>query len=70
MIGKIAFAEQALNKVPAIPTNEHEFRLRNQILRDLEGLHRVKMRSDASIALLNTRIEFIKLHTNSEDNSN
>lgn len=74
MINKIAYAEQTLNKVPAIPTNEMEFRLRNQIIRDLEGLHVVKARSDASIALLNTRIQFIqdqiKLQKNNNNNSN
>ncbi len=70
MLSKIAFAEQALNKVPAIPTNEYEFRLRNQILRDLERLNKVKTRSDASIALLNSRIAFIELKINKENNSN
>jgi len=70
MIGKIAFAEQALNKVPAIPTNEMEFKLRNQIINDLEGLHKVKDRSEASIALLNSRIDFIKFKINPENNNN
>ena len=60
MISKIAYAEQILNKVPVIPTNEMEFKLRNQIIRDLEGLHIVKNRSDASITLLSARIKFIE----------
>jgi len=60
MISKIAYAEQMLNKVPAIPTNKIEFKLINQIISDLEGLHIVKDRSDARITLLNTRIKFIE----------
>jgi hypothetical protein len=70
MNGKIAFAEQALNKIPATPTNEMEFRLRNQIIRDLEDLHKVKYRSEASMALLGSRIEFIKFHIDPQNNNN
>jgi hypothetical protein len=70
MISKIAYAEEALNKVPAIPTNEMEFRLRNQIIRDLEGLHIVKNRSDASMALLTSRIQFIKDKIDMQNNNN
>jgi hypothetical protein len=70
MINKIAYAEQILNKVPAIPTNEMEFKLRNQIIRDLEGLHIVKNRSDARITLLNARIKFIEDEINLEKNNN
>ena len=60
MNGKIAFAEQALSKIPTIPTTEHEFKLRNQILRDLEGLNKVKARSEARATLLGSRIQFIQ----------
>ena len=70
MINKIAYAEQILNKVPAIPTNEMEFKLRNQIIRDLEGLHIIKNRSDASITLLNARIKFIEDEINLQKNNN
>lgn len=68
MNSQIAFAENAYNKV-AIPTTEHEFRLRNKILEDLERLHKVKNRSEASIALLGSRIAFIHAQINNQ-NSN
>lgn len=70
MNGKIAFAQEALNKVPTTPTNEQEFKLRNQIIRDLEGLHRVKDRSEASRTLLSSRIAFINSQINPIDNNN
>jgi len=35
---KTSFAQDALSKVPAIPTNEYEYRLKNTILRDLDNL--------------------------------
>lgn len=70
MINKIAYAEQVLSKIPAIPTNEMEFKLRNQIIRDLEGLHIVKNRADASITLLSTRIKFIEDQINLQKNNN
>lgn len=69
MYSQIAFAENAYNKV-AIPTNEHEYRLRNKILEDLERLRKVKVRSEASIVLLNSRIEFIHNEINSQNNNN
>jgi len=69
MIRKIAYAEQVLNKVPATPTNEMEFRLRNQIIRDLEGLQIVKTRSEASMALLGSRIQFIKEKIDLQNNN-
>jgi hypothetical protein len=70
MNAKIAFAEEALNKVPAIPTTEYEFRLRNQILRDLEGLNRVKVRSEARSTLLSSRIKFIEDTCSNNNNNN
>lgn len=70
MINKIAYAEQVLSKIPAIPTNEMEFKLRNQIIRDLESLHIVKNRADASITLLSTRIKFIEDQINLQKNNN
>jgi len=48
--------------VPTIPTTEHEFKLRNQILRDLDGLNKAKIRAEARATLLNSRIEFIQIH--------
>jgi hypothetical protein len=70
MISKIAYAEQTLNKIPAIPRNEMEFKLRNQILRDLDDLHIIKDRSDARITLLSARIKFIEDEINLQKNNN
>ena len=70
MNGKIAYAQEALNKVPTIPTTEHEFMLRNQILRDLEALNRVKIRSEAKATLLNSRIRFIEAQMKNNNNNN
>lgn len=70
MNSKIAYAEQVLNKVPVIPINEMDFKLKNQIIRDLEGLHIVKSRSDASMDLLNSRIKFIYDKIGLKDNNN
>lgn len=70
MNSKIAYAQEAFNKVPETPTNEYEFKLRNQIIKDIEGLQKVKVRSEASIALLNSRIAFIHAQINPQDNNN
>jgi hypothetical protein len=70
MSGKIAFAQEALGKVPTIPTTEYEFKLRNQISRDLDGLNRVKVRSEARATLLNSRILFIEAQIKNNNNNN
>jgi len=67
---KIAYAQGVFLKVPAIPTTEYEFKLRNQILRDLEGLNRDKVRSEAKATLLTSRIQFIELQVNNNNNNN
>lgn len=67
---KIAYAQGVLSKVPAIPTTEYEFRLKNQILRDLEGLNRDKVRSEAKATLLTSRIQFIELQMNINNSNN
>lgn len=67
---KIAYAQGVLSKVPAIPTTEYEFRLKNQILRDLEGLNRDKVRSEAKATLLTSRIQFIELQLNINNSNN
>jgi hypothetical protein len=69
MNGKIAFAQEALSKIPTTPTTENEFRLRNQILRDLEALNKVKARSEASATLLSSRILFIENTVNNNKKS-
>jgi hypothetical protein len=58
--GKLDFAKNTLEKVPTIPTTEHEFRLKNQILRDIDSLNRDKVRAEARATLLTSRIEFIE----------
>lgn len=67
MDGKIAFAQDAFSKVPTIPTNQYEFKLRNQILRDLEGLSIVRARSEAKATLLTSRLSFIEAQINKKD---
>jgi len=68
--GKIAYAQDVFTKVPATPTTEYEFRLRNQIIRDLEKLNRDKVRSEAKATLLTSRIQFIEIQINSNNNTN
>lgn len=58
--GKLDFASNALSKVPTIPTTDYEFRLKNQILRDLDSLSRDKVRTEARITLISSRIQFIE----------
>jgi len=64
---KIAYAEGVLSKIPSIPTTEHEFRLKNQILKDLDELNRNKIRAEARATLLNSRIQFIEINKNSNE---
>jgi hypothetical protein len=59
---KASFAQETLSKVPEIPTNEYEYRLKNTILRDLDNLSQAKIRAEAKVTLLNSRIEFIQIH--------
>lgn len=61
---KIAYAQGIYAKIPTIPTTEYEFKLRNQIIRDLEGLNRDKERSEAKATLLTSRIQFIEIQIN------
>lgn len=56
---KLAFSTNALAGVPAIPTTEYEFRLKNQIHRDLKEFTDTKNSAEGRTALLNSRIEFI-----------
>jgi hypothetical protein len=59
---KTSFAQDALSKVPTIPTNEYEYKLKNTILRDLDKLSKAKVRAEAKATLLNSRIEFIQIN--------
>lgn len=67
---KISYAQGVLAKVPTIPTTEYEFRLKNQILKDLEELNRNKVRAEARATLLNSRIQFIEINKDSNENNN
>lgn len=58
--GKLDFAKNTLEKMPTIPTTEYEFKLKNQILRDIDSLNRDKVRAEARATLLTSRIEFIE----------
>jgi hypothetical protein len=64
---KMAFAQNALAKIPEQPTTDYEFRLKAKIMSDLEGLHRDKIRSEAKATLLNSRIEFIQIEVNKKN---
>lgn len=66
---KIAYAQGVYTNIPTIPTTEYEFRLRNQIIRDLEGLNRDKVRSEAKATLLTSRIQFIEVQMNNNNNN-
>jgi len=65
MDDKTAYGQGVLAKVPTIPTTEREFNLKNKILNDLADLSRTKVRAEARVTLLNSRIEFIEAHRNS-----
>jgi hypothetical protein len=60
---KTSYAQETLSKVPEIPTNDYEHRLKNTILRDLHNLNMQKIRAEAKATLLNSRIEFIQINT-------
>ena len=57
---KLDYARNALSKVPAIPTTEHEFKLKNKILRDIDSLSRDKVRAQARATLISSRVEYIE----------
>lgn len=57
---KHKFAWEAFSKIPAIPTTEYEFKLKDKILRDLDKLSIDKARAEARTTLLTSRIQFIQ----------
>jgi hypothetical protein len=59
---KLAFAQNAFAKIPTIPTTEYEFKLKNKIISDLNDMQNNKVRSEARVALLNSRIQFIEVN--------
>ena len=64
---KLYYAKQAFSRVPTAPTTEHEFKLKNQILKDLEIMSKDKVRSEARATLLNSRIQFIEIQMNNNN---
>ena len=60
---KTLYAQETLSKVPEIPTNEHEHKLKSKILWDLQDLNMKRVRAEAKTTLLNSRIEFIQINT-------
>jgi hypothetical protein len=66
---KLTYAQEAYSKMPAIPTTEYEFKLKNHILNDLETMSKDKVRTEARATLLNSRIEFIEIHMNNNVNN-
>lgn len=57
---RLAYAQNALSKIPLIPITEYEFKLKNQILRDLDSLNVNKTQAEARTTLLTSRIQFIE----------
>jgi hypothetical protein len=61
MEDKERYAKEVFAKIPAIPTTEQEFRVRNGIIRDLDRFNITKTRAEARATLLNSRIQFIEI---------
>jgi hypothetical protein len=61
---KLAYAQNALQQVPTIPTTEREFKLKNVILKDINDMSKTKNNSEGRVILLNSRIEFIENNKN------
>jgi hypothetical protein len=64
---KLTYAQEYLKKVPTNPSTEHEFNLRRQILYDIETLSKEKLRSEARATILNSRIQFIEIKFNNNN---
>ncbi len=59
---KTTYAQGVLSKQPEVPTNDYQYRLRRQILTDLDSLSSQKVRAEAKATLINSRIEFIQIN--------
>jgi hypothetical protein len=57
---KVEFARNKFSTLPVVPTTEYEFKLKNQILKDLDKLGKDKVRAEARATLLFSRIQFIE----------
>jgi len=62
------YAQGVFEKIPVIPTTEQEFRIKTQILSDLDQMNQDKIRAEARVTLLNSRIQFIEIKLNSNQN--
>jgi hypothetical protein len=67
---KLVYAKEAFSRLPDIPTSENQFKLKNQILKDLETMSKDKTRSEARTILLNSRIQFIEIQMNNNNQNN
>jgi hypothetical protein len=66
---KLAFAQNALTKIPEIPVTDYDIKLKNQILKDLDSMGKARIRNEARAILLGSRIDFIQIKINAEQNS-
>lgn len=57
---KLDYAKNALDNIPQVPRTEFEFKLKNQILRDLDSLSQDKLRAEGRATLLSSRIAYIE----------
>lgn len=57
---KLAYAQDALQKVPTIPTTEREFNLKNVILKDINDMTHTKNNAEGRATLLSSRIQYIE----------
>jgi hypothetical protein len=67
---KLDHATKTLAKIPETPTTEYEYRLKAQILSDLEKWNNDIIRSQARATLLNSRVEFIQIEIGKEESNN
>lgn len=61
MNNRLAYAQNALNGLPLIPTTDQDFHLRNQILKDLKKMQEIKNNAEGRAILIHSRIEFIEI---------
>nr|YP_008965311.1 hypothetical protein [Rhynchosporium agropyri]AHC02308.1 hypothetical protein [Rhynchosporium agropyri] len=66
---KLAYAQSVYKNIPTIPTTEYEFKLKNQIEKDVAELNWEKPRAEARATLLNSRVQFIEAQRNSNNNN-
>ncbi len=66
---KIDHAKKTFAKIPETPTTEYEYRLKAQIISDIEKWNNDIIRSEARATLLNSRVEFIQIEVGKESNN-